>query len=116
MKMAEAGKSIDEIKAKLNKKIGGSVVVTEQKTEKGETPAMDKIWDKKGVIDIPNENSTFKFYFVSGVVGPEPKSLKEARGIATSDYQNYLEKAWIKSLHDKYPVVVNEETVKTLFK
>jgi len=116
MKMAKAGKSTDEIKAKLNKKIGGSVIINEQKTEKGEIPAMDKLWDKKGVIDIQNENSTFKFYVVEGVVGPEPKTLKEARGMATSDYQTYLEKEWIKSLHDKYPVVVNEETVKALFK
>ena len=116
MKMAAAGKTIDEIKTKLNKKIGGIVVVSEQKTEKGESPSIDKLWDKKGVVDIANENGAFKFYFVEGVVSPEPKSLKEARGIATSDYQNYLEKEWIKSLHDKYPVIVNEETVKTLFK
>jgi len=116
MKMASAGKSIDEIKAKLNKKIGGTIVVTDQKTEKGETTSMDKLWDKKGVVDIANENATYKFYFVEGIVAPEPKTLKEARGIATSDYQNYLEKEWIKSLHDKYPVLVNEETVKTLFK
>ncbi len=116
MKMASAGKSIDEIKTKLNKKIVGTIVVSDQKTEKGESPAIDKLWDKKGVIDVPNENGAFKFQFVEGVVAPEPKTLKEARGIATSDYQNYLEKEWIKSLHDKYPVIVNEETVKTLFK
>ncbi len=116
MKMASAGKSIDEIKTKLNKKIVGTIVVSDQKTEKGESPAIDKLWDKKGVIDVPNENGAFKFQFVEGVVAPEPKTLKEARGIATSDYQNYLEKEWIKSLHDKYPVIVNEETVKSLFK
>ena len=116
MKMASAGKSIDEIKTKLNKKIVGTIVVSDQKTEKGESPAIDKLWDKKGVIDVPNENGAFKFQFVEGIVAPEPKTLKEARGIATSDYQNYLEKEWIKSLHDKYPVIVNEETVKSLFK
>jgi hypothetical protein len=36
--------------------------------------------------------------------------------LITSDYQNYLEKEWINGLKAKYPVVVNEETVKTLFK
>lgn len=115
MKMATAGKSADEIKTKLNKKVGGTIVVTEQKAERGENPAMDKLWDKKGVVDIPNEGSSYKFYVVEGIVGPEPKSLKEARGMVTSDYQTYLEKEWIKSLRDKYPVTVNEETVKTLF-
>ncbi|MEI6508370.1 MAG: peptidylprolyl isomerase [Bacteroidota bacterium] len=116
MGMVSKGKSVDEIKAKLNKKIGGTIVVTDQKTEKGEMPTIDKLWDKKGVVDIANENNTFKFYVVDGVVAPEPKSLKEAKGLVTSDYQNYLEKEWIKSLREKYPVKVNEETVKTLFK
>jgi peptidyl-prolyl cis-trans isomerase SurA len=116
MKMAAAGKSVDEIKAKVNKKITGALVVTEQKAEKGESPAMDKLYDKKGVVDIPNENGQFKFYYVTGLVAPEPKTLREAKGLVTSDYQGYLEKEWIKELRAKYPVTVNEETVKTLFK
>lgn len=116
MKMAAAGKSVDEIKAKVNKKITGALVVTEQKAEKGESPAMDKLYDKKGVVDIPNENGQYKFYYVTGIVAPEPKTLREAKGLVTSDYQGYLEKEWIRELRAKYPVTVNEETVKTLFK
>lgn len=116
MKMAAEGKTQEEIKAKLAKKITGAIVVTEQKAEKGENPTTDKLYDKKGVIDIPNENNQYKFYYVVGIVGPEPKTLKEAKGIATSDYQNYLEKEWIKTLRAKYPVTVNEDTVKSLFK
>ncbi len=116
VKMAAAGKTADEIKAKLGKKITGAVIVTEQKAERGESPAMDKLYDKSGVVDIPNENGQFKFYYVTGIVQPEPKTLKEAKGLVTSDYQTYLEKEWIKELRAKYPVTVNEETVKTLFK
>jgi peptidyl-prolyl cis-trans isomerase SurA len=116
MKMAVAGKSADAIKMQLNKKIAGTVVVSEQKTEKGEVASMDKLWDKKGVVDIPNEGTSYKFYVVEGIAAPEPKTLKEARGLVTSDYQNYLEKEWISTLRSKYPVTVNEETVKTLFK
>lgn len=116
MKMAAAGKTPEEIKAKLGKKIVGSVVVTEQKAERGENVSMDKLYDKTGVVDIPNENGQFKFYVVTGIVPPEPKSLKEAKGIITSDYQTYLEKEWIKELRAKYPVQVNEETVRLLFK
>lgn len=116
MKMAAAGKSTEEIKAKLNKKITGAVVITELKAEKGESAETDKLYDKKGVVDVPNENNQFKFYYVTGIIAPEPKTLKEAKGLVTSDYQNYLEKEWIKELRAKYPVTVNEETVKTLFK
>lgn len=116
VKLLNSGKTLEEVQAKLGKKITGSVVVMEVKAEKGENEAYDKLFDKKGVVDIANENNNYKFYYVVGMVGPEPKSLKEAKGLVTSDYQNYLEKEWIKSLRLKYPVTVNEATVKTLFK
>jgi peptidyl-prolyl cis-trans isomerase SurA len=42
---------------------------------------------------------------------PEPKSLSEARGLITADYQNFLEKIWIQYLRQKYPVVINKEVL-----
>lgn len=36
-----------------------------------------------------------------------PKQLDEAKGLITSDYQNYLEKEWVKELRAKFPVKVN---------
>ncbi|MDP4281425.1 MAG: peptidylprolyl isomerase [Bacteroidota bacterium] len=51
---------------------------------------------------------------IKKVLNPEPKSLNEARGLITSDYQNYLEKAWIQKLRDKYPVVVNKNVLAKL--
>ena len=48
---------------------------------------------------------------VKAIVPPGYKTLAEARGQATSDYQNYLEKEWIKELRAKYPVVVNKAEV-----
>jgi peptidyl-prolyl cis-trans isomerase SurA len=35
------------------------------------------------------------------------KSLNEARGPITSDYQNFLEKEWLDGLAIKYPIIVN---------
>jgi peptidyl-prolyl cis-trans isomerase SurA len=116
MKMARAGKNYEEIIAKLNKKIKGAVFFELNKFEKGANPQMDKLWNTKGVVDIPNENNTFRFYIVEGVGTPEPKSLKEARGMITSDYQTVLEKRWIEDLRIKYPVVVNEDAIKQLFR
>jgi peptidyl-prolyl cis-trans isomerase SurA len=116
MKMAKAGKSNTEIVAKLNKKIKGAVTIDSAKYEKGANPAFDKLWDTKGVVDLANENNTYRFHIVFGVVAAEPKSLKEARGPATSDYQNYLEKEWIQELRNKYPVTVNSPALGNLFK
>lgn len=44
------------------------------------------------------------------------KSLQEAKGFLVSDYQEYLEKEWLASLKKKYPVKVNEQVLKTVFK
>ncbi|MES2561074.1 MAG: peptidylprolyl isomerase [Bacteroidota bacterium] len=115
MKMAAAGKSGEEIKAKVNKKMAGSLVISENKYEQADAQG-EKYWSKKGVVDMPNEPNVFKFLVVEGIVAPEPKALKESRGLVTSDYQNYLEKEWIKELRAKYPVSVNTPVVDSLFK
>lgn len=48
---------------------------------------------------------------IKAVLKPEPKSLGEARGLITADYQNYLEKLWIQDLRKRYPVVVYREVL-----
>jgi peptidyl-prolyl cis-trans isomerase SurA len=115
MKLARAGKSNAEILAKVNKKVGGSLAITEHKYEKTDTQGA-KFWDQKGVVDAPTEAGVIKFYVVEGLVAPEPKALKDARGIITSDYQTYLEKEWLTELRAKYPVTVNEPVIHSLFK
>ena len=51
---------------------------------------------------------------MNGIVAPVAKSLDEARGLITSDYQNYLEEEWIKQLRQKHVVVVNKEVLSTI--
>ncbi len=114
IKMLQKGKSTDEIQAKLNKKVAGTVSFRDTKSEKTDATA-EKLWDKKGLVDIPKEGENDKFYWVIGNIAAENKTLKEAKGLATSDYQNYLEKEWIKELRAKYPVQVNEETLRSLY-
>jgi peptidyl-prolyl cis-trans isomerase SurA len=114
MKMANAGKTQDEIKAKINKKMAGSLVITENRYEATD-PIGEKFWNKKGVVDAEEPNA-LKFYVVEGITPSEPKALKDTRGLVTSDYQTYLEKEWIQELRAKYPVMVNDSTVNSLFK
>jgi len=45
---------------------------------------------------------------------PSTKTCEEARGTAINDYQQYMEDPWIASLKKKYPVVLNNQTWKTL--
>ena len=44
-----------------------------------------------------------------GKVLKRPEEYKDDRGKIVTDYQDYLEKLWIASLREKYPVVINEE-------
>jgi peptidyl-prolyl cis-trans isomerase SurA len=60
-----------------------------------------------------NENSII-FAVVNDVRSPEPKSLDEARGIITSDYQNYLEIEWVRTLKEKYQVSIHEEILEDI--
>ena len=49
-----------------------------------------------------------------GVLLSAPESYKDIRGPVTADYQNYLEEEWIKSLRNKYKVILNQEVLKTI--
>jgi peptidyl-prolyl cis-trans isomerase SurA len=42
---------------------------------------------------------------------PEPKTLREAKGLVTSDYQVELEEQWMDKLHKKYPVNVDQKVL-----
>jgi peptidyl-prolyl cis-trans isomerase SurA len=48
---------------------------------------------------------------VHKVIPPVAKTLNEARGLITNDYQNYLEKIWVEYLHRKFTVTVNKEVL-----
>lgn len=89
-----------------------TVLYAEQgKFSKKDNELTDSIPWKVGFSgDITTDSSTM-FVYVRALLKPEPKTLSEARGLITADYQNYLEKEWILELRKKYPVVVNREVL-----
>ncbi len=114
VKMFNSGKSEDEVLKKINKKAVGSISAKETKSEMSDATA-SKLWNSKGVVDI-NEPDAFKFYVVKGIIPAEAKTLKEAKGLVTSDYQEYLMKEWVTELRSKYPLNINAEALKALYK
>ncbi len=113
IKMLKAGKSEMEMLLKLNKKVEGTVSSKLMKGEQAE-PTAAKLWEQTGVVDIQSEDGANKFYYIIGKVAAEPKELKEAKGLVTSDYQDLLMNEWIKELRAKYAVQINQSAVKTL--
>ncbi len=89
---------------------------------KGDNPYIDAIEWKEGHTETRkltefnelydgrshNENSVVMGYIYE-LREPEPKSLDEARGLVTSDYQTFLEEQWVKELKEKYSIEVDEE-------
>lgn len=76
--------------------------------EAGKNSAVDKYGFKSKTAEYtPSEE--FPIVVPVGKVIKSPQEYTDERAKVTTDYQDYLEKAWIKTLREKYPVVINEE-------
>ena len=81
--------------------------------QRGDNQYVDDTEWKAGVRnDIPStvDQSTV-IVNILDVRGPEPKTLREAKGLVTSDYLVELEEKWTQALHKKYPVKINEDVL-----
>jgi len=112
--MFTTGKSTEDILKEVNSDTLTNVLIETNKFSEGDSPVVDKVKWKTGLsplVDTPEGPA-----FVNGieVLKPEPKTLDEARGLVTADYQTFLEEQWITELRAKYPVTVNEEVLNTL--
>ncbi|MDX5320052.1 MAG: hypothetical protein LPK45_03155, partial [Bacteroidota bacterium] len=43
-----------------------------------------------------------------------PKAFNEVKGLMTGKYQDELEKEWVNSLKEKYPIVVNTDVLNSI--
>jgi len=104
---------------KINAKDSTKSLLTSQEGifEKGQQQLIDQTAWAAGISDnITNPDNSITFVQVKKVIPPTPKSLEEARGFIVSDYQEFLEKDWIKILREKYPVNVDYNVFNTLIK
>ncbi|TAH41476.1 MAG: hypothetical protein EYC69_07505 [Bacteroidetes bacterium] len=106
----------DTLMARINKNSQLNLQVKYGKFSKGDQEIIDQIEWKPGLTKDIEKDGQVIFVNVHKMIPAQPKSLEEAKGLVTADYQNSLEKAWISSLQQKYPVKVNEEVVKSVSK
>lgn len=108
----------DNVKmTKLISKLSKDSAALEYKTEKfskGDNKYIDKIDWKPGISQNITDNDRTIIVLVHKTIAPEPKSIPEAKGIITADYQNYLEKEWLKYLRNKYTYNVNMEVFNSI--
>ena len=109
-KYFEANMPVQEIEDLLNKE--EQAIKNESGAwEKGTNSTVDYfVWDGTKPSEINPELT-----FIRGdLIPPEPKTLDEARGLYISEYQNFLEKTWLKELRKKYKVKVNRKLLKSI--
>jgi len=110
----KSGLSDNDLLKEINTDSVKVLTIESAKFSKKDNKIIDDInWVPGLSPDVVNNNSTV-FVNVRKVLKPEVKQLNEARGLITADYQNYLEKEWIKTLKVKYPVVINKEVLSKL--
>jgi peptidyl-prolyl cis-trans isomerase SurA len=109
-KYFEAEMPVQEIEDLLNKE-EQAIKIESGAWEKGTNSTVDYyVWDGTKPSGFNPELT-----FIRGdLIPPEPKTLEEARGLYISEYQNFLEKNWLKKLHKKYKVKVNKKLLRSI--
>ena len=88
---------------------------------KGDNRTVDEVFKMYNNNKITNGTVTQlaknkKLVFVKEKQDARIKTIDEARGIITADYQQALEDEWVKSLKKKYKVKVNEKVLSSIIK
>lgn len=107
--LLDKGVELDSLRSVIQRDSISFTFVRKGFYQKGDNQYVDQTEWKVGVRnEIPStvDQSTV-IVCIREVREPEQKTLKECRGLVTSDYQEELEQNWVKSLKEKYPVKVN---------
>ncbi len=95
---------------------GQTIVTVEEKTIERKAGTTN-VWipGEVGRLQI-NRDGTGTFDKIMEVIPPKMKTLQEARGYIIADYQDYLERQWVETLRKQYPVVIQQQVLKSLIK
>ena len=110
--------SADSIRSILKDEQIKGVIVKTRHFQKGDNVDIDETEWKTGIVRvIPSTvDNTTKVFKIIDVRDPEPKTLREAKGVVVSAYQAQLEEDWLNELKAKYPVTINEKLLEKVKK
>ena len=120
--VAEINKGKSKSQEEIAKAVNGDgpqdkVVYESGKFEKSKFPPGTIFTAGKVSPYFRNDDGSYGIVYVKEVYDqPTQKTLNEARGYVVSDYQEFLEKKWIASLEENFPIVVNESVLKSMVK
>ena len=111
--LLDSGIELDSLRSIVHRDSIPAVFVRKGYYQKGDNNFVDQTEWKVGVRnEIPSTvDQSTTIVCIRELRKPEQKTLKEARGLVTSDYQVELEQKWVQSLKERYPVKVNEKVL-----
>ncbi|WP_142783216.1 peptidylprolyl isomerase [Changchengzhania lutea] len=110
-KLLEKGMAIEQIKSLVNSNEDINVIFTTDTMDVSHQAIPKDFQFKKGVSKIYNHNDGFVVIQVTAILPKSQKSFEEARGMVIGDYQTFKEAQWMEELHNKYKVVINQESL-----
>ncbi len=64
--------------------------------------------------DKPKPRKIYPYYTVIGQLISSPETYKDEKAQVETDYRSFLESEWIKNLHQKYSVKINNDVIKDI--
>jgi peptidyl-prolyl cis-trans isomerase SurA len=104
-----SGLTDDALLKEINVDTTKNLKIDSGKYSRKENKYIDAVTWVPGLSNDITANPGVVIVNVKKVIPPEGKTLNEARGLITNDYQNFLEKIWVEYLRNKYTVLVNKD-------
>jgi len=111
--LLDSGIELDSLRTAIQRDSISFAFVRKGFYQRGDNQFVDQTeWKVGERNEIPStvDHSTV-IVCIKELRGPEEKTLREARGLVTSDYQVELEQKWVQSLKERYPVKINEKVL-----
>ena len=111
--LIDSGVELDSLRNAIRRDSIGYAFVRKGYYQRGDNQYVDQTEWKVGEVNeiASTVDQSTTIVFIRELRDPEPKTLKEARGLVTSDYQVELEQQWVQSLKERYPVKINEKVL-----
>jgi peptidyl-prolyl cis-trans isomerase SurA len=111
-KMLKKRISLEDIKAQINQNDSQNVIFTSDIMNAEHRALPKEFYFKEGVSKVYFYNDAFHVIDVKHILPKTEKTYNESKGSVISDYQDEVEKQWLKKLEETYKVVINKDVLK----
>ena len=112
--MLKKGKSIQEIKDKLNTKEVINIMFSENTLEVGDANIPKDTKPEVGLSDVTQKGEYYYVTRVNKVIPETNKTFEECKGKIVNEYQQYLEQNWVTELKKEFKVAVDQAVFERL--